>query len=153
MKKIKILMLLVFAFLLSACGTKKEALDEENFRRIMTDTGFTIVDVEKQFEEYGYFDDALIALEQTSNYQIEFYELENEGYAKSFYDNNKEIFEASKTDKSIYTNLDLTERNKYTLVTETEYKVISRIEDTVIYINVNKEYKDEVNNILKKLGY
>lgn len=31
--------------------------------------------------------------------------------------------------------------------------VLSRIEDTVIYLKVDSEYKDSVDSILKKLGY
>lgn len=153
MKKLKVLMLMVLVVLLSACGTKREAIDEDKFISIMTNEGFNIVNVEEQFAEYGYFEEAYVALEGSGNYQIEFYELEDASYAVSFYNTNKEIFEASKTGSSIYTNVDLTDTNKYTLTTETEYKVLSRIEETVIYLNVDKEYKEEVTNILKKLGY
>lgn len=153
MKKFKILMLMVLVVLVSACDSKKEAIDDEEFRRIMTDEKFEIVNVEKQFEQYGYVDEAYVALEENNNYQIEFYELEDENYAKSFYENNKKIFQASETDSSIYTNVDLTESNKYTLTTDTEYKVLSRIDETVIYLNADKEYKKEVQSILKKLGY
>ena len=31
--------------------------------------------------------------------------------------------------------------------------VVSRIENTVIYLNVADEYKDTVKNILEELGY
>lgn len=42
---------------------------------------------------------------------------------------------------------------KYTLSTESKYKVISRIDNTVIYLNVDDNYKEEVKNVLKELGY
>jgi len=153
MKQIKIFGLLVLVLLLTACGANKEAIDEDDFISIMTDMKFKIVNVEEQFNQYKYFEEAIVAIQENNNYQIEFYELENDGYAKSFYETNKEIFEQSKTDTSIKTNVDLTDSSKYTLTTDKEYKVLSRIEDTVIYLNVSKTYKDEVNNILKKLGY
>ena len=153
MKKFKFLGLLVVIILVTACGNKKEEIDEDIFVNKMTNEGFNIVNVEKQFEQYGYFEEAYVALEGNGNYQIEFYELENDSYAKNFYDTNKQIFEQSKTGASIYTNVDLNNTNKYTLTTENEYKVISRINDTVVYLNVKKEYKDEANDILKKLGY
>ena len=153
MKKIKILMLLVMVVLLCACSSKKEAIDEEKFINIMKSQKFDIVNVEEQFEQYEYIEESYVALESNKNYQIEFYELENNAYAKSFYDNNKEIFEATQTNSSFYTNVDLTNSNRYTLTTDTEYKVLSRIDETVIYVNADKKYKNEITNILKKLGY
>ncbi|MBR6690350.1 MAG: hypothetical protein IKL65_03360 [Bacilli bacterium] len=153
MKQFKVLMLMVLVMLLTACGPKKEAIDEDDFTRIMTNEGFSIVNVEEQFEKYGHFEEAYLAIDPNNKYQIEFYELEEDEYAKSFYQTNKEKFEQTKTNISIETNIDLSDNNRYTLTTGDEYKVISRIEDTVIYLNVNKKYKEEVNIILKKLGY
>ena len=43
--------------------------------------------------------------------------------------------------------------SKYTLKTKDEYKVVSRIEDTVIYADVDEKYEDEVKEILKEMGY
>lgn len=153
MKKLKVLVLMILIILLSACGSKKEVIDEDQFISIMTNKGFNIVNVENQFEKYGYFEEAFVALDKNGNYQIEFYELEDDNYALSFYNNNKSIFESSKADSSMYTSVDFDKNNKYTLTTETEYKVISRIEDTVIYLNVDKIYKEEIIKILKELGY
>lgn len=153
MKKIKVLLLIILVVLLSACGIKKEAIDEEEFNRIMTKEGFRISNVYQQVVGYGYFDDAYIAVEKDGKYQIEYYELDEDSNALNFYNANKKIFEASKTDNSIYTNVDLPDNSKYTLTTKDSYKVISRIEDTVVYLDVDKKYKNEVNNILKKLGY
>jgi len=43
--------------------------------------------------------------------------------------------------------------SKYTLKTNGEYKVVSRIEDTVIYVDVDEKYEDDVKEILKEIGY
>ena len=117
----------------------------------MTNEGFVVVNVKDQFAQYNYIEDAYVAT--NNNYQIEFYELEEDNYAVDFYETNKKVFEETKSTTSIYINEDLPESNKYTLTTDKEYKVISRIEDTVVYLNIDKKYKDEANNILKKLGY
>lgn len=153
MKNFKVLLLLVLVVLLSACSSNKEAIDDEKFKNIMEKDGFSITSAKDQFSEYDYIEDVYLAIDKNSTYQIEFYELEDDEYAISFYNVNKEIFQASETDKSVYTNVDLTESNKYTLTTEDDYKVLSRIEDTVIYVDVDKEYKEEVQSVLKKLGY
>lgn len=153
MNKFKVLILIVLTILLTACGVKKEALDEDEFIIIMKKEGFNIVNVENQFEQYGYFEDAYIAIDPNSNYQIEFYELEDDNYAKRFYENNKQKFESQKSGKNVSSYKELINTGKYTLTTEESYKVVSRIEDTVVYLDVDKKYKEEVNNILKKLGY
>jgi len=153
MEKFKVLLLMVLVVLLSACSSNREALDDEKFVQIMQKEGFSIESAKEQFSDYGYIEDVYLALEKDSKYQIEFYELESDEYAVSFYNVNKEIFQASETDKTIYTNVDLTDSNKYTLTTENSYKVLSRIEDTVIYVDIDKQYKEEMQSILKKLGY
>ena len=153
MKKINILVLLILSLFLSACATtiERECIDDEEFSRIMTNEGFIVVNVKDQFAQYNYIEEAYVAT--NNNYKIEFYELEEDNYAIDFYETNKKIFEETKSNTSFYLNEDYPESNKYTLTTEKEYKVISRIEDTVVYLNMDKKYKDEANNILKKLGY
>ena len=137
---------------MTGCALKqKEPIDDEIFSRVMTNEGFKVVDVEQQFEQYGYFEDSYVAT--NNNYQIEFYELENEKNAIEFYNTNKSIFESQKSAVDVYSSIDLKNINKYTSTTDNEYKVISRIDDTVIYLKVDKKYKDEVNHILSKLGY
>ena len=153
MKKIKILGLLVLVMLVSACTTKKVAIDEDKFISIMKNEGFTIVDVEEQFEQFDGFEEAYVAINPTGKYQIEFYELENDSYTINFYNNNKSRFESSKKGATTYTSVDLNNYNKYTLTTSNKYKVLSRIGETMIYLDVDKEYKNEVNSILEKLGY
>ena len=149
----KILILVGFVVLLTACSPKRDAIDEDQFIRIMNDEGFSIKNVESQFEQYGYFEEAYLAIDSNNNYQIEFYELEEENYDLNFYNNNKSKFENEKSSTYVDSNMDLKNINKYTLTTNNKYKVVSRIDDTVIYLDVDKKYKKEVNDILKKLGY
>ena len=152
MNKLKTLVLVILIILLSGCMLEeKESIDIEEFNKIMTNENFKVVSVKEQFAQYDYFEEAFVAT--NNNYQIEFYELEEDNYAVDFYETNKKVFEQTKPNTSIYINEDFNESNKYILTTDNEYKVISRIEDTVIYLNVDKKYKEEVNSILKKLGY
>ena len=41
--------------------------------------------------------------------------------------------------------------SSYKLTTEEEYCVVSRVGDTFIYADVPKEYKNEINDVLKNL--
>ena len=41
----------------------------------------------------------------------------------------------------------------YTLTTNDKYKLLSRIDNTVLYIDVVKDAKSEVKELVKHLGY
>ena len=153
MIKIRVFAIFTLLLLLVGCSSKSESIDDEEFKSIMKNEGFEVYDVLNQFEGIDFIEEAYVALNSENKYQIEFYELDDEEDAVLFYNNNKRIFEESKTGKSIVKYVDLINTNKYSLTTDDSYKYISRIDDTVVYLNVSQVYKNEVTNILKKLGY
>ena len=132
----------------------KEPITISEFKDMMKDKDFELVNSkETQLLEYDYIEKSYIALEEDYNYQVEFYELDEEEDAIYFYNINKEKFEKSKSSASTETSVSMGNNSKYTLTTKDKYKVISRIEDTAIYLDVDKKYKDEVKEILKEMGY
>lgn len=132
----------------------KEPISARDFKDIMKDKDFEIIDAkENQFAEYDYIEKAYVALEEDYDYQIEFYKLDKEDDAIDFYEHNKEIFEDSKGSSSVGNETKMGNNSKYTLKTKNEYKVVSRIENTVIYVDVDEKYEDEVKEILKEMGY
>ena len=62
-------------------------------------------------------------------------------------------FENSKSRSSIETNVSMKNYSKYTLLSNGKYMVISVINNTAIYVNVEESHKEEVDNILNELGY
>ena len=64
-----------------------------------------------------------------------------------------EFFEKQKENTLAETNVNGKNYSKYTLSTGNKYKVLSRIDNTVIYLDVDNSYKEEVKNILGELGY
>lgn len=118
----------------------------------MTEKGYNVLNVKEQFE-YDYIIDALIAVSSDKKYQIEFYVLSTDDYAINFYANNKTIFENSKTANNNETSVNLDNHSKYALTTNDKFKVVSRIKNTVIYLNIDEVYKNEVQNVLNSLGY
>lgn len=151
MKKFKYLVLCFFMiFFMTGCFNKK-SISSNEFKSIMNDKGFDVQDATSQFSNYNYVNRAYIALNK--DYQIEFYELSDEEKAKSFYETNKTIFEDSKENGYSQFNNSVGNHSKYTLKTGGKYKVVSRIDNTVVYLNVLEEYKDEIKDILNDLGY
>lgn len=156
MKKFKTLGLLILIILLitlTACSTSKKQLSVNEFKDLMRENSYYVVNSKEQFNEYDYIEDSYIAIDSDKTYQIEFYKLSDIDNSIAFYNYNKDIFEASNVSNSKYTDVNSSHSSKYTLTTEDSYKVLSRINDTVVYVNVDIKYKDEVKSILKKMGY
>ena len=154
MKNIKKLLVgvlcLTLVFTLTGC-TDKKSITAEEFKSQMESAGYEVQDATNQFSNYSQVQKVYIAV--NSNYQIEFYQIDTVDNAVAFYNNNKSIFEQSKSSNSTYSSKEIKNFAKYALNTSGNYKVLSRIDNTVILLNVNSSYKNEINSILDKLGY
>lgn len=154
MKRNKIIMVLAlfFAFLtLTACGGNNTALTATQFKEKMAaKSGFQVVDVTKQYEGQD-VKQAYIATNGT--WQIEFYEQNSEKSAKTSFDINKSNFEKIKNSTAVTTEKIVGNVSRYTQVSSGKFSVISRIDNTFIYLNVDERYKNEAQEILRDLGY
>lgn len=131
----------------------KPSISATEFSTIMNSKGYKITDASDQLAQYEYVTKVYIAGNKSTNYQIEFYELSDDTMAKSFFNQNKTKFENQKESASAETNVKGKNYSKYTLTTGNKYKVLSRIDNTVIYLDVDNSYKEEVKNILSELRY
>lgn len=146
------LMCFVVLFTLTGCGNKT-AITSDDFKSKMESSGYTVQEATNQMSDYDYIKQVYIAISSDSTYQIEFYELSDNDYASSFFNNNKKTFEDSKSSGSTETSVSVDNNEKYTLTTNGKFKVVSRIDNTVIYLNVDDNYKSSVKDVLKNLGY
>lgn len=157
MKRIKIVgLLLVSLLIFTGCNLSsklnKEPLKSEEYKNKMEEKGYSTLDATGQFTQ-KFIKKVYLAVSNKSTYQIEFYEIDTIDNAKEFYSNNKKIFEESKVSGSSDSYVELGNHEKYTLKSGDTYKVISRIDNTIVYANVNKEYKNEVKKAIKEIGY
>lgn len=154
---ITILLILIIAggigIILNNLNKEKISITSTSFKNSMEEKGYILTDANSQFEEYDYVEQVYVAVSSDYNFQIEFYELTNNSYATNFFNNNKAIFESSKGSAATETNLNAKNYSKYTLSSNGKYKVVSRINNTVIYADVDDTYKDTVKSILDELGY
>lgn len=131
----------------------KPSISATEFATKMKQNGYAITNASEQFAQYDYVKNVYIAGNENISYQIEFYELSNDTFAESFFEKNKAIFQSQKESASAETNLNGKNYSKYTLSTGNKYRAISRIDNTVVYLEVDSSYKNEVQNILNELGY
>jgi hypothetical protein len=142
------------AMLFINLNKEKTPISAERFTSSMTQKGYVVQSSKQQFAAYDYIKKSYIAAPQDLSYKIEFYELTDEEYANAFYENNKSIFENSKGGV-VTSSLNLNGKNwsKYALSADGKYKVVSRVGNTAIYLNVDNNYKDIVNRLLDEFGY
>ena len=151
MKKILLLLIsIMLLFTITGCNTGKKAITAEEFKSRMTQQGYQIKDVSEKYAGKG-AKSVLIAVKD--GYQIEFYVTENKDYAVGSYNLNKEKFEKTKGNNMVETQKSIGNISKYTLKSNSTYKVVSRVGDTFIFINAPGSKTEEIQEVLKKLGY
>ena len=150
MKKIiSVLIGAILIFALIGCGSKK-AMTVEDFESKMGKNGYEVINITSQYPSKA-IKDVLIA--RKDGYQIEFFVVENVDVAVSSYNLNKETFEKSKGNKSVQTQKTMGNTSRFTLKANAKYKVISRIENTFIFINAPQEKSEEIDTVLKELNF
>lgn len=148
MKKIfKAILCVTLVLTLCSCGKKNE-LTKEEATKIFEANSFTVFDSTSQMEDSNV---KSIISANNNKFQVEFTVYNNEKDAQKLYDTNKEYFESTgKTKGSEATGDGYV---KYVQKLSDTYNVIERVGNTVLYVSTNIEYKNEVKNILSKLGY
>lgn len=132
-------------------NAEKEALTAKEFISIMEEKDFLVGEVTDQFEDADIeVEEAYVAV--GDDYQIEFYTFEDEENAEMFFKVNKAKFD----EDSASSRVTLNGKNftSFSITTDGEYRFVERVDETVIYLDVDEEYKDEVKELVKEeLGY
>lgn len=137
----------------TGCGKNKNAISADEFCTKIENKGFLTTDSTAQYASSKEITESYIAISKDYSYQIEFVVLDSTSAAQSMFSKNKSIFESEKGSSNLTSSKELANYSKYTLKTNGKYKVVSRIDNTLIYINADAEYKDEIDSILDELGY
>lgn len=132
---------------LTACANKV-ALSNEELTSKLNDLGFDVKDITDNME------DSNVNVVKTANngkYQMEYYVFKSQEKAKEAYKNNKKTLSSNKKYEGKSTGKDNYE--KYVQETDGSYNSVIRIDNTMIYVSVNIDYKKDVKKVLNKLGY
>lgn len=97
--------------------------------------------------------DLYIVCDDSGTRMVEFYKFEDDGAASRVFAATKERFEQEKGNSSIHSSVEFGKYAKYTLETNGQYKAITKRHDTLLYADVNSRYKNDVEDIFKKLDY
>lgn len=156
MKKVKTLTIsvlcMVLVLLLTGCGTK-EPITSDDFKTKMEDKGYEVINPMHFTEYIPEIEMVYTAQNKDKSYEITYYQIDNDDNAKEIYNGIKNDYEKLKSGTVVETNVDLKNNNKYTLQNDGQYKVVSRIDNTIIFLDVTDSHKKEVKDILNYLGY
>jgi len=156
MKKIVHLMsvIIILAMLVGCQIGSKAPISADEFTTKAETAGYIVQDGVDQFPE-GAVDEYLLAIKGTDeiDYQIEFAVVPTVEQAKSAYQENYDKIESKKGLFSTHISVSIGNFSSYKLTTDEKYYVISRIENTFIYVDASAEYKDEIDDFLESIGY
>ena len=85
--------------ILTGCGNKR-ALTKEEFVEKTQSKGYTVTDLTSSYSNYNHINYVVIAVDPKKQYQLEFYGLIDKENAISVFNQNKTIFEGSKSSGS-----------------------------------------------------
>lgn len=148
-RKKTVLWAMIALLCLTSCK-KREAVSAEVFNRTMEEQGYEIADATNQIQtEYV----EAISLAQKDGYQIEFYVFSDAKAAFSVFGQNKSLFEEYKGAGSFELSKDIGNYHFYSLTTNGMYYLLSQVDNTMCYVVADAEYKAEIADIIKFLGY
>lgn len=150
MKKIFIILLILLCF---GCGKIQSPITLEEFQDNCDKNELYFYDISDNFKESQKVIQAGMA--STSVWHIEFYIFNEEDDAIEAYESNKQNFLDVKKESTTFTDSDKSYNNKvtYSLTTNTTYYYISRIDETMIFVQVPVEYRGRVKKFHESLGY
>lgn len=127
-------------------------IDSTTFRMRMEKNNFNITNTISQYDK-ELVESALIAINKSSNYQIEFLDFKSDDACKNSFIINRDVFKKNKKDKDKETSVSKNDYSKYTLTTSDTFYLVSRFEDSLVYLKVDGSFKADAEKIIKELGF
>ena len=145
------IILLVVGILASGC--MYSSLNAKDFKEHFGALGYTVSD--KETPEFDTGTSYQVATKEDVPYKFVYYEFDEEVEAKKVYEKYKEDNNIRKyiTSKSNNNETYGALFARTVVKSENEYIVISRLRKTIIFVATTKEYTNEVDAILKEIGY
>ena len=143
------IIIFVIVILVAGCGFYN-LVNTEEFKNHFTALGYTISDTETtEYESKSY----LVASKKDVPYKVEYYEFDTEVNAKKTYEKYKKNIPRYITSDSKNQETTGAVFTKIIAVSDNEYIVISRVKNTLIFINGTKDYTNEIDKLLEEIKY
>lgn len=122
---------------------------DSDFVRKMESLGFTISDMKEYTDDVEGYVTALQADSSSLGYSIYYYSFEDAGVAKKAYKERVKLL----AENLEYANDEKQFFNSYWIQIGPDYEMVARAGNTYVYCCTDKEYYEEVSNLLREIGY
>lgn len=150
-----VIMLGITLFLITGCGGESEpktAITTKDFIKKAEKEGLIVADLKDQFSTVEYIKEATTAA-SSDGWQVEFYVIDKKKNAKTMYESIDIDFQTMETKKRRKRTDKGKNFNKVEYDTDQHYGMITRVDNTIVYVKVLKESKKDVQAFIEKLGY
>ncbi len=128
-------------------------LTAEEYVKIVENNKYTINDITETMSSYNYIQNAIMAVSENKEYQIEYYMFTDVTSAYNFFSNKKTAISMVFGPDDAVDESETDEYSKYSVSSDKLYCTVFRIGESVVCVDAKAEYKNEIDNMLKKLGY
>ena len=139
--------ILVMLITYAKLNQEKESISLDTFKLIMEDEGFEVLD--KSYETKA----GKLYVASNGDYKIEFYDCTNVRTAEIYYSAYVEACEDEIDGSHTGSNIAFKNYARRVISANGEYTVVSLIDDTLLFVQADKEYKGDIKDVLEELGY
>ena len=154
MKKLNLilstLMVLTIVFALAGCSPKTPTT-AENFTETMEKADFEVTDVTETTDSNGLATAIIVATKD--DLKLEFWELTDSETADDIFYQNKSNFTDSHPVQTMSKSTTYQNYDYYSFLSDGDFHLITRIDNTMLYCEIDESDKDEILELVKELGY
>lgn len=148
MKK-KLFIILILFFITIGCA--KNELTLSSFIEKANDNAYFVESNKKGYESYQYIKEIFYAVNRENAYDIQFLELENDEYAKEFYNINQNALLEYVNNDAYIKKINNHDYQVYHIENDNEYHLVIRSKQNILYINAPINYINEIEEFLNDL--
>jgi hypothetical protein len=150
----KILLFIVGIFMLfTLTGCSKTSMTTDQVKSLASGKGYNAVDVISQYAEATQVKEATVIQGDNGNFQFEFYVLDTADSAVGMFNTNVVRFDQFDSGTKAKATVNGKNYATYSLTTSDKHRYLSRVDNTLLYVDVDVKYKDEVKTFVEELGY
>lgn len=131
---------------------KKEILTTSEFQEILNNYNLESESITEKFDDEVNITESINGYKEDS-YNIYYLIFNSQEDAKNYYEKQKNNLKTNMEGLYKFKNIELNSYAKFTITSKKMEAQIIRVKNSLIYTIYNIEYKQEVNEIIKKLKY
>ncbi len=130
--------------------------DETKFDKVLTESGCTVTNETTRYSNVAYvIISAFLAKSSEGTFSFRYVKLYDQDYTSQFFNLTKKSYEKQKTKSNVVSESFNDDDNKgeYVLTTKKTYTRIERLGNIMIEANGYPQYRKEIDDLFKKLGF